>query len=538
MRRIIITIALFLAACANPPARIDANGGLSSARPPDPLRPGREWEAGIPGTGSPETHAALQPREYGGTKTNVWVRIQSALSLDRRLDQKAVRDKLAWFSRNQEYLDRVAERARPYLYYIVEELDRRGMPLDLALLPIIESAYHPFALSPSRASGIWQFIPSTGKRYGLKQNWWYDGRRDIIAATGAALDYLQKLHAEFDGDWLLAVAAYNAGELNVTRAINRNRNTGRKADFWSLDLPRETRGYVPSFLAVVELAAQPDHYGIALRPIANAPYFSRVDLDGQLDLATAAALAAISMDELYTLNPGFNQWATDPEGPHTLLLPLAKTEEFKRGLSSLPAEERIRWTRHEIRAGETLGEIASRYRTSVEALQAANGLRTNLIRTGHSLLIPNAQQPEAHYTLSADNRGFRVAARATLRQAARHVVTRGDTLWDISRRYGVSIADLCAWNDITPKALLRLGQKLELHPERDQPAAVHVGMAAASAEPISYTVQRGDSLWQISRRFGVTVSQLLQWNGLNEGSRLQPGQILVLHRSSLTATGA
>ena len=173
--------------------------------------------------------------------TDIWKRIGSGLKLKRNIAEKTTASKLAWFTKNQAYLDRVSDRAAPYLYYIVEELEKRDMPLDLALLPIVESAYNPFAYSPSRASGIWQFIPGTGKNYGLKQNWWYDGRRDIVAATDAALNYLQKLHQEFNGDWLLALAAYNSGEGNVGRAIRHNKKDGKPIDFFSLKLPRETR---------------------------------------------------------------------------------------------------------------------------------------------------------------------------------------------------------------------------------------------------------------------------------------------------------
>ncbi|MCK5667691.1 MAG: transglycosylase SLT domain-containing protein, partial [Gammaproteobacteria bacterium] len=233
-------------------------------------------------------------------ETDVWERIGSNLILTRNISEKTTASKLAWFARNQAYLDRVSGRAEPYLHYIVEELEKRNMPLDLALLPIVESAYNPFAYSRSRASGIWQFIPGTGRLYGLKQNWWYDGRRDIIAATDAALNYLQKLHQEFDRDWLLALAAYNSGEGNVGRAIRRNKKAGKPIDFFSLKLPRETRGYVPSLLAVAEIVANPNKYKIALKPINNIQHFKQVDIGSQIDLATAAELSELSIEELYT----------------------------------------------------------------------------------------------------------------------------------------------------------------------------------------------------------------------------------------------
>ena len=539
MRLIIITIALVLAACSTPPTRTGSAGKIHSVGAPGEHTGSRsDAERSVASVdGSGQDAAAAAPIAVQ-TENDVWKRIQAALTFERHLEQRGVQEKMAWFVRNQDYLDRVAERANPYLYYVVEELERRSMPLDLALLPIIESAYHPFAYSPSRAAGIWQFIPSTGKLYGLKQNWWHDGRRDIVAATGAALDYLQKLHDEFDGDWLLAVAAYNAGELNIARAVVRNRSAGKNTDFWSLQLPRETRGYVPSLLAVAELVAHPADHGIALRTIPNEPYFARVDLDGQLDLATAAALAGVSMDEIYTLNPGFNQWATDPDGPHYLLLPVAKVEAFKTGLEALPEQERVQWTRHEIRASETLGGIATRYRTSVEALKVANNLRTNVIHVGHSLLIPNSLRPADHYTLSVDNRRNRGAKNTPAAKSVRYVVARGDSLWEISRRHDVSVAELCRWNGIAPGSVLRPGQELEMRNGGEEPAATEVAMRVSSGDPVSYTVQRGDSLWQISKRFGVSVNQLQEWNRLSHGSRLQPGQILVLYRSTVAATGA
>ncbi|MBF8269697.1 MAG: putative lytic murein transglycosylase [Gammaproteobacteria bacterium] len=473
---------------------------------------------------------------------DLWLRLGAGIKLDRYLQQRTVQEKLSWYGRNQEYLDRVSERARPYLYFIVEELERRDMPTELALLPIVESAFHPFAHSPSSASGIWQFIPSTGIRYGLKQNWWYDGRRDIVAATHAALDYLGKLNQEFNGDWLLALAAYNTGEKNVARAIQRNKQMGRKWDFWSLSLPRETRGYVPSLLAVAELVANPGQHGIAWKPIPDKQYFAQVETGGQLDLALVAELSEQTMNEVYILNPAYNRWATDPDGPHSVLIPMKKSAAFKSRLSELPKEERITWTRHAIKRGESLGTIAQQYHISTEALKQANGLRGNLVHTGNSLLIPTARQPDRHYSMSADARLYQGLQKTGAGEKYVYTVQRGDNLWDIGQRYGLGVERLCAWNGIPPNKLLRPGQKLTLWLATDKNTKV----AANSSKPetsnnnpvrvvttainpinlVTYTVKIGDSLWLIARRFGTTVTQLMTWNHLARGSMLKPGQQL------------
>ena len=481
------------------------------------------------------------------TENDVWIRIRDKLRLTRHLDNRAVKERIAWYARNQEYLDRVAQRATPYLYYVVEELEKRDMPLDLALLPVVESAYHPFAYSRSHASGIWQFIPSTGKHYGLKQNWWYDGRRDIVAATRAALDYLEKLSNQFNGDWQHALAAYNSGEFNVARAIKRNKAANKDTDFFSLRLPRETRGYVPSLLAVAEIVAYPDKYGIKLTPIPNQAYFDKVDIGGQLDLATAANLTGLSMDELYTLNPGFNRWATDPQGPHYLLVPTHKTQAFVKGLNAIPAEERVGWNQHIIKSGETLSQIAEKYKTSVAIIKETNSLRGNLIRIGQSLIIPSSRQPGKFYTLSLENRWLGGLKRDGTGDKYIYTVRRGDSLWTISRRYEVSINQLTSWNGISSRSILRPGQKLALWvPTPGQkPEAIAVSNSTASTNysrtqegHIEYTVKRGDSLWLISRQFGVTINQLQQWNKLTSGKPLQPGQKLVLLDAPALATGA
>ena len=466
---------------------------------------------------------------------DIWKRIGSGLKLTRNIAEKTTASKLTWFTKNQAYLDRVSVRAAPYLYHIVEELEKRNMPLDLALLPIVESAYNPFAYSPSRASGIWQFIPSTGKNYGLKQNWWYDGRRDIVAATDAALNYLQKLHQEFNGDWLLALAAYNSGEGNVGRAIKHNKKDGKPIDFFSLKLPRETRSYVPSLLAIAEIIANPDKYKITIKPIINDQYFEQVDIASQLDLATAAELSELSIEELYTLNPAFNRWATDPNGPHRLLIPVDKATAFENKLSTLSDGDRIKWRQHSIKKGETLGHIATRYRTDVSTLKQINRIKSNTIRTGHSLLIPSAQKPLKHYSLSLDSRRHKGLKSISDGQHYLYTIRPGDNLWDIGRHYGISVKQLCAWNSIASNSILRPGKKLEIwvEEETDKTAKmlpmVSNSISKKNSQRISYRVLEGDSLWLISQRFDVSVKQIKKWNNLAKKRYIKPGQILDIY---------
>jgi membrane-bound lytic murein transglycosylase D len=231
------------------------------------------------------------------------------------------------------------------------------------VLPVIESAFEPYAYSHARAAGLWQFIPGTGTRFGLKQDWWYDGRRDVIAATRGALDYLEFLHGEF-GDWLLAVAAYNCGENAVARQIAINRKAGKPTDFWNLKLPKETRAYVPKLIAMSRLVARPDDYGLAFSAVPNEPYFARVETGGQIDLRVAAELAGLTIDEIYALNPAYHRWATDPEGPHYLLVPVEAEEVFRQNVLQLTPDQRMRVERYEVRQGDTVASIAKRFSTS------------------------------------------------------------------------------------------------------------------------------------------------------------------------------
>ena len=466
---------------------------------------------------------------------NIWDRIRAGFGLP-DVDNARIDRELDWYARHQEYLDRVVERAQPYMHYIVDQLDANNIPLEIALLPIVESAFQPFAYSHGRASGIWQFIPSTGRRYGLKQDWWYDGRRDVVASTQAAIKLLSALHNEFHGDWLLALAAYNSGGGNVERAIRKNLRKHKPTDFFSLDLPPETRYYVPKLLALKKLINNPFMYNVQLGRIDDTPYFERIKLDSQIDLALAAELADMDLDDLYELNPAYNRWATSPDGPNYLLIPLDNADEFKTNLAEYPVDKRIKWIRHRIGKGETISTVASNYHTSIDVIKRVNHLRSNRLRAGHELTIPVASQKLSSYTLSANQR--KRSAQNTPRSGTKitHVVQSGDTLWDLAQRHKVGVRQLAKWNGMAPRDPLVPGQTIVIW-SRKAKSSTHALQIDIKAPPqrqmtqrIGYRVRRGDSLALISRKFNVTVAQLLRWNRkLNKGHYLQPGQQLTLY---------
>ena len=538
----IVSITFLLSACSQQPLQTPPETLSETATPAAPEPESERVEYIIPEPElfpEPETEIATAGSEIprpATQHTDIWKKISANLSLPRHLDHRAVKGRLAWYAKNQAYLDRVTERSKPYLFHIVSEVGKRGLPVELALLPIVESAFHPFAYSRSHASGIWQFIPSTGKIYGLKQNWWYDGRRDIVAATRAALDYLEKLNREFEGDWLLALAAYNTGERNVARAIRRNKKAGKETDFFSLRLPRETKGYVPSLLAVAELVANPEQYNIVWQPVAAQPYFAQVDTGGQIDLAVAAELAGMEMDEMYTLNPGFNRWATDPQGQHRLLLPIAREKSFLEKLADLSPEQRVNWQKHTIKKGETVAAIAARYRSSVTTLKKINNLRSDLIHQGNTLRIPVPKKAIKHYTLSVDGRLRRGLKHAGDGNKYVYTIKRGDTLWDVGRKYGVTVKQLTTWNGISRSRILRPGQKLNFW-FADAEKKPDVKTARPTEDPFRYTVKKGDSLWSIAKKFNVTVKQLLVWNNLRKNKFLYPDQKIAIYQTNSRSVG-
>ncbi len=452
--------------------------------------------------------------------SDLWQRIRDGFQFSHQDLADSTLSQLNWFTRNPDYVYRVSERAAPYLHYIVEQIEARNMPLEIALLPIVESGFQPFAYSPSAASGLWQFIPSSGKYYGLPQNEWYDGRRDVIAATDAALTYLQKLNLQFEGDWLRTLAAYNAGEGTVGRAVRKNQRAGKPTDFWSLDLPRETRAYVPKLLAISHLVFQPENYGIALHPIANQAYFDVTDAGSQIDLALAAQFANISLGDLYQLNSGYNRWSTPPTGPHTLLLPLENSSQLQQQLSLNP--ERLHWKHHTIQQGDTLSHIAEQQHTSTYLLKQHNDIVRNRLIVGNSLRFPAPSAPDALYKTNADHQ---LAANRNIQMAAKkitHTVRKGDSWWALSRRYGVDMHKLAQWNKATPSRTLRPGQKLVIL------QGGKANTTRIAAKQVQHKVKSGDSLWGIAHRYQVAITDIKRWNKLGQ-SLIKPGQKLLIH---------
>jgi membrane-bound lytic murein transglycosylase D len=422
---------------------------------------------------------SVKPGQYNSNpsgRKDLWSRIVKGYGLP-NIDNERIQYFVKNFANNPYFVEKISVKARPYLYYIVEEVEKRNMPLEIALLPAIESAFEPMALSHKSAAGLWQFIPATGREYGLEQNQWYDGRRDIILSTRAALTYLQRLVGMFDGDWFLALAAYNYGQGNVRRSIERNLLAGKPADFWSLNLPRETRQYVPKLLALCRVIANPQIYDLQIASIVDRPYFIQVGVGHPIDLNLAAQLAGLSLQEFKQLNAAYRAGATGPNGPHLITLPAFKVKSFKQRMAKIPLSQRmyvyaenkpvIRFVesgnmdkqdseqlaivskiqQYRVDVGDNLWTIAKRYDTSVSMIRQLNQLDEEAaIYPGHLLVVPAQNSSQAQLTILQSH----------------HRVTEGESLVAIAKRYDVSITQLRQLNKIQGGEALRQGTVLKI----------------------------------------------------------------------------
>ena len=444
------------------------------------------------------------------TPLDIWERIRVELTLTIPEDQIAAtslyRERLY---KNQSAVNRISKSGQRYLYHTLSRAEELGLPVELALLPFVESEFDPYAKSVDGATGIWQFMPATGKEWGLKTNWWYDGKKDVLASTEAALQFLTYLNEKFDGDWLLAMAAYNTGLTRVNRAIRKNKRQDKPTRFWDLDLPKETTAYVPKLLVLCELIKDPESFGVNLPSIANRPYFQRVKIPGQLDLMQAADLAGLKPETIYELNPGFNQWATDPSGPHYLLLPIGVSDRFTTQLESLDQTDLVRWDRYKIRRGDNLYRIASRYKIEVAVLKEINGMDSDLIIAGKEIMVP---------------RGAAWANKQEPRERV-YKVLKGDTLWNISKKFKVTIEDVALWNELNIETPLQINQEIKIFSRYER---IRQDVPSRQLRTMLYPVKSGDTISRIASKFDISSTQIQEWNELEDVSKIFPGQVLKL----------
>jgi len=432
-----------------------------------------------------------------------------------------------WFGDRDDYMARVMSRAHPWLHDIAEEIETRDLPGELALIPIVESAYDAFAYSHGQASGAWQFLAATGREYGLEINPYYDGRRDLYSATRAALTYFQTLNRRFDGDWNLTLAAYNGGQGRVARALRRNRSQGRSLEWSALRLPRETLAYVPKVNGLGCLFRNPEQYGWQRPSWPDQAQISKVEFEQPVDIVMVSVLADLDLTELVALNAGLSRHLTSPSGPHQLIVPSDALERVHAIIPELHQAPTLRWREVEVQRGDTLSELALRHDSSQRALREANQIRGEHLSIGQKLRIPDGHSAPQNSPF-AD----RYAELAQLQQRLlptrrfRHVVRPGESLWLIARRYSVSVRDLQRWNGLGNASMIRPGQRLSI--EMDSQA----GAASSAPQTLAYTVRSGDSLWLIARRHQVSLADLMRWNGLSERSVLRPGQTLTIRRES------
>jgi len=462
-------------------------------------------------------------------QSNLWSYIANQQKLEINNNPR-IQQQLGWFKKHPDYLTRISERAQPYLYLVVQEIEKEGLPIEIALLPIVESAYYPFSYSHGTAVGVWQFIPSTGRLYGLDQDWWHEDRRHILNSTRAAARYLKDLGKMFNGDWMLAVAAYNAGPGRIQNAVKINQKAGKQTDYWSLDLPKETEKYVPKLLALSMIAKEPEKFGQQLTPIDNSKFLEVVELNSQFDLALIAQWTGLSIDEIYTFNPGLRRWATPVSLPYELLLPVSTVKSFEDNLEKAGKMPRISWLRHQIKSGDSLIYLAKKYKTTVDQIRSVNELQSDLIRAGEYLIVPLAQENEGYYSLSEKQRE---KSRLNTEKNAEKIIYKvvsGDSLWKIAVQFDTTVNNLVRWNQIDLSSPLRIDKELVIWVEdSNKTGLAEITRTGIDIDTkITYMVRAGDNLSKIASKYSVKVKDVLSWNNIKESQILKPGQKLLI----------
>ncbi len=446
------------------------------------------------------------------TAPNVWEVLRYEFTLNHETSRVEVQDQIQWFIAHPGFITKVCRQSEPYIYHIINEVKKKKLPGELALLPMIESAFDPFAYSVAGAAGLWQLMPLTGKDLGLTQDWWFDGRRSISSSTDAALNYLLYLNNFFSGDWILAIAAYDAGAGTIDRAIKAIPKSGNAVSFWELSVPRETQIYVPRLLALAEIISNPSRYKLVLPEIAYLPYFEEVNIGSPIDLNHAAKMAGMSYKELIKLNPGFNRWTTAPNKPFKLLIPTEKVQQFYFNLANLPEQKRVSWEMYQVQPGDSLDNIAMKYHTTVNFIKQLNQLTTNHLKPNQSILIPSTKNtPIVVKEPTATILPLKHQMLASREHRIIHIVQENDNYNTLVRTYGISAQQIQIWNKITNNQPLYKGQQLIIFKKINQPTY--------------YMVKKGDSLRDIAQKHQTQIERLLALNpGLTRNASLYLGQ--------------
>ena len=389
-----------------------------------------------------------------------------------------------------------------FIYYVIDELEKEKLPLELALIPYIESNYDPFSISSSGAVGMWQFMPKTGRLYELNKTWWNEDRHDPYRSTEAAVDYLKYLYERFNQDVYLTLAAYNAGPTLLSRKINQNKRRGLKTDFWSLNLPNQTKEYVPKYIALKELIFNFEKYELTLPDIPNNPVVQKISIPGQVEVITLSEFLDIKPELLYKLNAGYTKWASAPKDQSIFYIPIEKYYLFESEDNPFNDTNQINWISHVVESGDNLWALASKYDTEVGIIKQINYLNNDLLSIGSTLLIPLSKTKSN-----------------TFIPYEMHIVSEGDTLWDIAKKYNLGVSDLANMNSINENSYLQLGQQLTIGNKN-----IHRNIESKK-RTILYSIKQGDNLYKISELFDVTVKSIKEINDF-EDDALMPGQII------------
>ena len=459
-------------------------------------------------TTSEVSSVAVVSIESNTTQMDLWQRIRAGYQLNLENYPASVLEQRDWYIKHPRYISTVVKRAKPFIHYVTEQLSESGLPLELVLLPIIESTYDAYAYSPSHAAGLWQFIPATASRFGLERGRWYDGRRDVVASTAAAINYLSYLNRRFNNDWLLALAAYNAGEGTVGKAIRANAKLGKPTDFWHLKLPKETRNYVPKLLALASVIQDSESLEINLPDVKNQSYFDVIHIEKQISLSKVMEITDTDYWLFSQLNAGYRRSTTPPQGAYRLLIPTDKSASLVAFIKTTDPKTWIPHTEYIVVNGDSLSQIAARFKSQTDAIKNSNNLISDRISIGQTLVIPNSNAD-----IASDRQGRY--------EITRHSVVSGDSLSTLAQRYGITVKELRVLNGLGGE-LIKIGQVLEIRSSKQSVKSV-------SLRKISYKVRRGDSLYKIAKNFSLSITDIIDWNSINKKSYLQPGQRLTLY---------